>query len=161
MSLPDVLTKFAEIIADEILHECVDDIDEAKFRMIRYHGHAIPDDIQCSPDGLLSVWWTDMRPKNLTNGQCPLYPTVILHAKFAVCWKDPDVKSKSIHVFYEQNDADSARLAWIAECVSHRLMDLTCENGAVTEDDDPTGFEFLTLTDKPSYLDASPGGPHW
>lgn len=161
MSLPDLLTAFANIISDQILNECDLDppIDPAKYRVLRYHGHAIPDDMECAPHGILSVWWDALRPKNPTNGQCSAFPVVNLNAKFVTCWKAADVGNKSITVHYTQNDSDAARLAWIAECVARRLMDVACaQANSVSEDDDPYAFAFLTLADKPTFLDAAPGG---
>lgn len=155
MSLPDLLSKYAEVIADWLVNECVDDIDADALRVLRYHGHAIPEDIRCSRDGVLTVWWESMQPKSPT--ECHLGPVVILHAKYETCWKAADVSGKTMTVHYTQNDADAARLAWIAECIARRLMDLVCATG-VDGDDDPVGYQFLLLANKPTFLDSTPGG---
>ena len=156
-----MLTAYANIITDQIINECDLDppIDPTKFRVLRYHGHAIPEDIICTADGVLSVWWESIRPKNVANGQCSAFPVVILHAKWYTCWKEATTSGKTMTVYYTENDADAARLAWIAECVSRRLMDIACEQAnSVSEEDDPLAFGFLTLADKPIFLDCAPGG---
>lgn len=156
MSLPDLLTAYANIIADEIVNECVDDIDADSFRVLRYHGHAIPDDIGC--ENRLSVWWENIRPK--AQGPCPLFPVVILNAKYVMCWKQADVTTKAVTVHYTQNDADAARLATIAECVTRRLFTLVClQPNQIDPDADPFAYAFAALADSPAYLDTAPGGP--
>lgn len=158
MSLPDALLLYAQIIADQIINECELDppIDEAKFRLVRYHGHAIPEDVQCTPDGTLSAWWENITPKPGT--ECP-FPVAALNAKYVTCWKQADVTGKppTMKVFYDQNDADADRLAWIAECVTRRLLTLVC---AKTFDPDgmPLDHEFMQMANKPVFLGATPTG---
>ena len=160
MALPDVLLLYAQIIADQIINECdlEPPIDETKFRLLRYHGHAIPEDIQCTPDGILSVWWENITPK-AGNTPCPVFPVATLNAKYVTCWKQADVNGKSITVHYDQNDADAERLAWIAECVTRRLLTLVCsEAGQIDPDEWPLDYEFLMMANKPSFLGATPTG---
>lgn len=159
MSLPDALLLYAQIIADQIINECELDppIDETKFRLVRYHGHAIPEDVQCTPDGMLSAWWENITPKPGT-GSCP-FPVATLNAKYVTCWKQADVSAKSITVHYDQNDADADRLAWIAECVTRRLLTLVCsEANQFDPDADPLDYQFLQMTNKPVFLGATPTG---
>lgn len=154
-----MLTAYANIISQVMVRECVDDIDETKLRVLRYHGHAIPEDVTCTGDGVLCVWWENILPKSTTT-PCPAFPVVVLHAKWYTCWKEATVTGNKMTVHYDDNDADAARLAEIAECVTRRLMDIACLSGvnAVDEDDDPQAHAFLTLADKPAFLDCTPGG---
>lgn len=160
MSLADMLTTYAEIIAQELAYECVDDIDPDKLRVLRYHAHAIPEDILCTKDGVLCVWWENIRPKSTTT-PCPGFPVVILHAKWYTCWKEADVNAsgKTMKVHYAENDADAGRLAEIAECITRRLMNLACTApNAVSEEDDPLMFAFLQMADGPAFLDCTSAG---
>jgi hypothetical protein len=160
VSLSATLRAFRSVVADWLINECETpaELDVSKMRALLYHGHAVPDDIECAPNGLLSVWWTDERPTSTTT-PCPVFPRVILHAKFATCWKLADVKPRTIELFDDQWDSDAGWLADAADCVAARLMYLSCtEANAVDPDDDPLAFAFLDLTFNPMFLDANPGG---
>ena len=159
MSLADMLSAYAEIIADALINDCDADIDETKFRVMRYHAHAVPEDVLCTKDGVLCVWWENIRPKNLGNAQCSAFPMVILHAKWYTCWKEATTNGNKMTYYYDQNDEDAARLAEIAECVSRRLMDTACAQvNSVSVESDPLAYAFLTLADKPRFLDCTPSG---
>lgn len=158
MTLGLLLTAYEELIADWIINECDPTIDQSKFRMLRYHGHAIPDDIQCSEDGLLSVWWEPIRPK-APSTPCPGFLVVTLTAKFAVCWKQAEVSPKGITLFDPQWDLDAGRLADIAECVSGRLASIVCTDLSAVPDDDVYAIAFLEHAMAPYYVDTSAGGP--
>jgi len=122
---------------------------------LRYHGHAIPENIECDPN-ILSVWWENIVPKPGTD--CP-FPVATLNAKYAACWKQADVSAKTMKIYYDQNDDDAARLAWIAECVTRRLLSLVCANPAQVDVNEwPLDHEFLQMANKPQFLGATPTG---
>lgn len=157
--LADLLGYYVTLIAEEITEECdlTPAIDIETLRYLRYHGHAIPDNIECDPNGLLSAWWENLKPKS--PGDCAGGLVVTLNAKFAMCWKQADVGQKSMTIHYDQNDSDAARLAQIAECVSRRLLAVVCTQvNAVNEMDDPTAHAFLERGRDMQFLGATPGG---
>lgn len=157
--LADLLTKYVEIIYDTLLNDCDLDpeIDTDAFRSLRYHARAIPDDI-CS-NGLLSAWWENISAKS-TTAPCPAFPVAVLNAKYAMCWKQADVKPNKITIYYEENDADAARLATVAECVTHRLLSLVCRQAnQIDGEDEPLDYLFLAMANKPKFLGCTPGGP--
>lgn len=157
MGLGALLTAYANVISDWIINECDETIEPDAMRVLRYHGHPVPDDIQCSPAGLLSVWWEPLRPK--ASGPCPV-AVVTLDAKFAVCWKVPTVTQKGITLLDPTWDEDAGRLADIAECVTQRLIGLVClEVNQIDGDEDPFGLTFREQADRPSFVDAAAGGP--
>lgn len=153
MSLGAVLTAFAELVGDSLVNDCGQPVPS---RVVRYHGHSIPDDMECSSDGILSVWWNaPIRPKDPTK-PCVGYPVATLSARWARCWKLPTVANGGITLWDDEWDGDAAILADTAECVSRALMRLSCLEGSPA----PAATQaLLDLVTVPRFLSASPAGP--
>lgn len=120
MALADALTAFGEYIGDVLVNECGREVPD---RVLRYQGHAVPDDVECAPNGTLSVWWEPpMRAKTPCSG--PLLVT--LGARWVVCWKMPNYTANTVELFDTEWDATAAVIADTAECVARALMRLPC-----------------------------------
>ena len=151
MALADTLTAFAEIVADSIVNDAGQPVPT---RVVRYYGHALPDDYGCEGDGVLSVWWPGPITAERPDQDCPGAPTLTLSARYTRCWQLPQVQQKSTTMFYDEWDAEAGVLSDVAEQVARRLMRLNC-------DQPPSGFDaaLLALLRTPRFLDATPAGP--
>lgn len=154
MTLGAALTAYAELVGDVLVNDCG---EEVPGRVLRYHGHAVPDDIDCSKNGILSVWWEpSIVPLNLGK-PCSGFPVVTLSARWVVCWKVADVKPGSISLHDAIWDADAGRLADVAECVARALMGLSC--GTPQSDHARALLVLLRGDPKATFVGASPVAP--
>lgn len=124
MSLDAALTAYAELIGDTLVNGCG---APEPSRVLRYHGHGVPDDISCdgTDTGILSVWWDTMLPGS-TRDPCQGVPSVYLHARWVICWKLAQADSGGITLEDATWDTDAALLAAAAECVARALLRLSC-----------------------------------
>lgn len=153
MSLADALTAYAELVGDVLVNDC--EID-APSRVLRFHGHAPPDDLDCGK-GILAVWWAPtITPTKLGNCEGP--PVVTLHARWVRCWKIPEVDNGGVTLYDTSWDADAAELADAAECVSRALIQLSCAGPGQSGSQFVRAFLAFAVQGKATFVSAAPVG---
>lgn len=161
--LSGALTAYAEYIADVITNECGRPVPA---RLLRYHGHAVPEDLGCDT-GVLSVWWNQLRPQGSADCATPLETT--LYARYVTCWKILDITREGKTILDDaKQDGDAAVLADVADCVSRALIRLDCAPAA---DDSETmrslrafalsGGKLPFLSGRPIGADGGIAGVEW
>jgi hypothetical protein len=117
------LTAYAELVGDLLVNECGQQVPA---RVLRYYGHAVPDDANCDGEtGWLSVWWDG--PMTAPGAApCPGPLRVTLAARYMRCWKLPKVTQRSITLEDTHWDVLAAEMADVAECVARGLLRLSC-----------------------------------
>jgi hypothetical protein len=153
VALSDVLTGVAEYIGDVLVNDCG---MPAPGRVLRYHGHAVPDEVQCDETGILSVWWEPFLEPRVATGSTPClgYPVVTIAARWVRCWQPPEVDQDGVTLVDPTWDADAAELADAAECVARGLMALDC----APDRDDPFVAALLEVGRRYRFTGASPAG---
>jgi hypothetical protein len=124
-------------------------------RVLRYHGHAPPEDLDCEGGSYLAAWWENMVPKSTTL-PCPGPPVVTLGIKYVQCWKIAESVGGALTLHDGVWDTDAGTLADLAEDVMRVLTMLSCADG------NPTGYEFVDavvpLISKPRYVSTIAAG---
>lgn len=153
--LAEVLTAYAEFVGDRLVNVCGQAVPG---RVLRYHGHAPPEDLDCSGNGYLAVWWEGpaLVPKD-PRSPCPGPLPVTLAAKYVVCWPIAEVDASGITLFDDGWDALAATLADVAECIAGTLAGLTCDDSPPSDADE---FEVALLgaVRQPRFLGVTPTG---
>lgn len=130
------MTAVAEYVGDTLVNVCD---RPAPDRVLRYFGTTgLPQDVQCSPDGVLSVAWDrgwgtkNFPAEDSQRGAiCPGFPTYLLAIRYDVCWKAPTITKAGVVILEDaQWDADAAMLADVADCVARALLRLGCPPAA-------------------------------
>ncbi len=152
--LAEVLTAYAEFVGDRLVNTC--GLDEPG-RVLRYHGHAPPEDVDCT-GSYLAVWWEGpaLVPRD-GRQPCPGPLPVTLAAKYVQCWRIADVTQDGITLFDDGWDGDAATLADAAECVAAALVGLTCAD-SVPDDADEFLAALLGAVHQPRFLGVTPSG---
>lgn len=172
MTLSAALTAYANLVSDALVNRCelehrvVASDGTASWepipvpsRILRYHGHGVPDDA-CDGDGTLSVWFEGPIQVGDSRTPCQGPPSVVLVARWVVCWQLPDADGEGITLFDDQWDADSATLADAAECVARELVRLSCREPFPSADpDDALVDALLAVGRKWRFRGANPVGP--
>lgn len=154
--LAAILTAYAEYVGDVLVNTCD---APAPGRVLRYHGHAPPEDLDCDADGYLAVWWEGPALAPRVQGTpCPGPLPVTLAAKWVRCWKIAQADETGITLFDATWDADAATFADAAECVSRALARLACLDADEVEDDSYLGVLLSLLGPRPSFLGVTPTG---
>lgn len=153
MGLADVLTAYANLVSDVLVNDCGAPLPG---RILRYHGPA-PDDMECSTDGILSVWWDDLNDSDPKH--CAGVPQVVLGARWVRCWKQAEVDQGTMTLFDETWDADAALFADSAECVARVLMQLACVSKVPGSVNDDKMRALLDIIRAPVFLGARRHGP--
>lgn len=147
------LTAYAEIVGDAILAAG----QPPPERVLRYHGHAPPEDLECGR--VLAVWWEGPALTPADQGKCSGPLSVSLAAKYVMCWKPAKVKANSTILLYDdQWDTDAGTLALVAEVVARRLIRLQCHERGDPFDSDYDAA-MLDLVRSPRFVGATPTGP--
>lgn len=167
MSLPGLLTAYAEFIGDTLVNDCGRPVPD---RVLRYHTRA-PDDL-CSEAGSLAVWWDTGTPTvdfpvsaaGRTGPSCARMPMVTLHARYVVCWPAPEDTgdgSQPVLLLDTEWDATAGMLAGVADCVSRYLMRLGCGASRAEQPATPAGRALMAQVARESFrfVGASPTIP--
>jgi len=155
VSLSETLTAFVEFIDDTLVNTCG---AEQPDRILRYHGHAPPDELECPPAGILSVWWEPGLNPQSTTGPCQSPLSVNLAARWVTCWKLPEVNEQTGVTLYDTTwDARASVLADVAQCVAAALANLSC-NPAPPELATAFRSALLDHLSQPRYQSTSPVG---
>lgn len=151
MTLAAALTAYAELVGDVL----VNDLEQPEPRVLRYHGHAPPAEVQCG-DGILSVWWAPSLTPKVSSGDCQGFPVATLHARYVICWKLAEANNDGITLFDASWDRDAALLAEIAEAVTRVLLRLNCPAGEVT--DEEKALRALATSGRVTFVQCVPVG---
>lgn len=167
MSLPGLLTAYAEYIADVLVNECGRPVPD---RLLRYHTRA-PDDL-CSDAGSLAVWWDAGVPTNnfpqsaagAAGPPCGVMPMYTLTARYVVCWPAPEDTGdpeQPVELLDTEWDATAAMLAGVADCVTRFLIRLGCTTSRNEPWSTPAGRALVAQCARQSFrfTSASPTIP--
>lgn len=161
--LSELLTGYANLIGDVIVNRLGltvlsvgQEVPLPAPRVLRYHGHAPPDDLECG-DGILSVWWESIAPKD-TRDPCTGPPVIGLAARYGVCWTLADADEGGITLYDDAWDRDAALLAEIAEGVGRALFRLTCGGSGNQPTGDAQYDALVPLLLQPRYISTAPTG---
>lgn len=126
MALADALTAYAEFVGDTLVNLCGEPVPD---RVLRYHNGPVPDEIECSRNGILSVWWD----APIYAGKCGQPLVVTLGARWSVCWPVPEATPNGVVLADDEWDAQAGRFANVAECVGRALTALGCSDVPPTD----------------------------
>ncbi len=158
MAVAGFLTAVAEFVGDRLVNACG---QPAPGRVVRYFGHAIPDDYGCDDAGLLSVWWSGPLTQSGAT-PCSGPPHVEVVARWTKCWKLPEPNGTGQTLYYAEWDADAAVLVDVAECVAREFIALFCAKRPPTVEDDPFGYAVVSYqmgSNSGKFTSANPVGP--
>lgn len=154
MTLGALLTAYAEILGDSIVNDAGQSVPE---RVLRYHGHAPPEDMECG--NVLAVWW-EGPSLTIDDANCSGPLQVTLAGKYLTCWKIAKVKAApggaTIQLWDDDWDSTSGILADTAEAVSRRLIRLQCHERG--DPIDEFGEAMMSLIVRPRFVSAVPSG---